>query len=48
MEENYISDQEISHGRNSRFSYYTEQFPLPVQLISLRKLFYVMLAKEVC
>lgn len=48
MEENHVSDQEISHGKNSRFSYYSKQFPLPIQLISLRKLLYAMLAKEVC
>lgn len=53
MEENYIPHQEISHGRNSTFSYYRKLFPLPIQLISLRKFFmlcfmlcYVMLAKE--
>lgn len=46
MEKKSVSDQEISHGRNSRFSYYSKQFSLTIQFISLRKLFYVKVVKD--
>lgn len=46
MEQNNISDQEISHGKNSRFSYYSKHFSLSMQLILLRKLFCVKVIKE--
>lgn len=46
MEKKNIPDQEISHGRNSRLSYYSKQFSLTIQFISWRKLFYVKVVKE--